>query len=161
MVALKNLPLPENGHVTYWDRPLGVRVSSTGVKTFIVVLRSGRRHKIGRYGDTLAQAREAAKTLKAEKILGRIFPSSTPLTIARKEYLGEIEVRPNTRLYYERNLKRLKAAKVTDITLRDLQDTVSGLGSTSKIQALAAFRAFFKWCARPPRNYIVRSPSKA
>jgi hypothetical protein len=42
--------------------PLGVRVSRTGVKTFIVILHSGRRHKIGRYGDiTLGQAREAAR----------------------------------------------------------------------------------------------------
>ena len=52
-----------------------MRVSSTGTKTFIVILQSGRRHRIGRYGEiTLAQAGDAAKTLKAEKTLGRIIP---------------------------------------------------------------------------------------
>jgi hypothetical protein len=45
-LTLKNLPSPERGHITYWDRPLGVRVSRTGVKTFIIILRSGQRYRI-------------------------------------------------------------------------------------------------------------------
>ena len=130
--ALKNLPLPERGHVTHWDRPLGVKVSSTGVKTFIVILQSGRRHKIGRYGDiTLAQARDAAKALKAEKTLGRIFPASVSLAEARTQYLAHLEIRRNTRVYYERNLHRLKAAKLSDITWREINGMLAGLGPTS------------------------------
>jgi len=103
-LALKNVRLPERGHVTLWDKPLGCRVSRTGVKTFIVILHSGRRQKIGRYGDiTLTQARDAAQRLKAEKTLGRILPRSVSLADARKEYLAQLNVRENTRVYYERN----------------------------------------------------------
>ena len=158
-LALKNLPLPERGHVTYWDRPLGVRVSSTGAKTFIVILQSGRRHKIGRYGDiTLAQAREAAIRLKAERTLGRILPVPIRFDVAREEYLSALDVRPNTRLYYERTLNRLKARKLADVTLHDIQAAVGDLGLASRNQALASFRTFFKWCTRPPRSYLQHSP---
>jgi integrase len=158
-LALKNLALPARGHVTYWDRPLGVRVSSTGAKTFIVILHSGRRHKIGRYGDiTLAQAREAAQTLKAEKTLGRIFPVSVSLAEAREQYLLHADIRQNTRIYYERSLHRLKSSKLANITMRDINQAVAGLKPTSRTQALASLRAFFRWCARPPQNYLARSP---
>ena len=157
-LALKNLPLPERGHVTYWDRPLWVRVSSTGVKTFIVILQSGRRHKIGRYGDiTLAQAREAASKLKAEKTLGRLLPVPIRFDVAREEYLNALDVRPNTRLYYERTLKRLAAGKVAEITLRDIQHAVADLGLASRNQALASFRAFFKMVRPdPPQRALDR-----
>jgi len=73
-LTLKNMPAPARGQVTHWDdgSPLGVRVSQGGTKTFIVMLGSGKRHAIGRYGEvTLSQAREAARRLKAEKTLGR------------------------------------------------------------------------------------------
>jgi len=160
-LAVKNLALPERGHATYWDRPLGVRVSSTGVKTFIVILHSGRRHRIGRYGDiTLAQAREAAQRLKAEKTLGRIFPVSVSVSEARERYLEQLDVRANTRLYYERNLNRLKAGKLADLSLEEINRVITGLGSTSRNQALASLRAFFKWCARPPQNYLDRQPER-
>jgi integrase len=156
-IALKNLPLPERGHVTYWDRPLGVRVSSTGVKTFIVILKSGSRHRIGRYGDiTLSQAREAAQRLKAEKTLGRILPASVSLSEARKEYLAQLDVRDNTRAYYERNLDRLKASKLSDVSPRDINNVLDGLSKSSRDQCLASFRAFFRWCIR--RHYLDKSP---
>ena len=159
-LELKNLPLPERGHVTYWDRPLGVRVSSTGAKTFIVILHSGRRHKIGRYGDiTLSQAREAAQTLKAEKTLGRILPPTTvSLAAAREQYLAQADIRPNTRMYYERCLRRLNGAKLANIGMQDINAVVAGLKPTSRTQAFASLRAFFHWCARPPQNYLACSP---
>src|SRR3979409_1339899 len=84
--------------------PLGVRVPPNGIKTFIVILGSGKRHTIGRYGEvTLSQAREAARRLRAEKTLGRIFPAAVSLSEARNKYLSEVEIRDNTRAYYERN----------------------------------------------------------
>jgi integrase len=154
-LALKNVRLPERGHVTLWDKPLGCRVSRTGVKTFIVILHSGRRQKIGRYGDiTLAQARDAAQRLKAEKTLGRILPRPKSLADARKEYLAQLDVRKSTRAYYERNLNRLKATKLSDITSADIRRIVDKLSRSSREQALASFRAFFKWC----RPHLERSP---
>jgi hypothetical protein len=156
-LALQNLPLPERGHVTHWDKPLGIRVSSTGVKTFIVILHSGRRHRIGKYGDiTLAQAREAAKTLKAEKTLGRILPRDVPLARARTEYLAQISVRPATRLYYERNLNRLQLSKLSDSTPRYLNAILDRLSPSSRSQAILTYSAFFNWCIR--RYYLDVSP---
>jgi len=157
--TLKQLPAPERGQITVWDElsPLGVRVSQGGAKTFIVMLGSGKRHMIGRYPVVkLAQAREAANRLKAEKTLGRIFPAATSLSEARKEYLAQITVRQNTRAYYERTLDRLKAAKVSDITPRDITRILDALSRSSSDQALASLRAFFKWCRR--RHYIEKSP---
>jgi len=157
--TVKQLPVPERGQITVWDdgSPLGVRVSDGGAKTFIVMLGSGKRHTIGRYPVVkLAEAREAANRLKAEKILGRIFPEAMSLAQARKEYLAQITVRQNTRLYYERTLDRLKAAKLSDITPRDITRILDALGRSSADQALASLRAFFKWCLR--RHYLERSP---
>jgi hypothetical protein len=140
-IGLKNLAPPSTGRLTIWDEgsPLGVRVTPNGVKTFIVMLGSGKRHAIGRYGEvTLSQAREAARRLKAEKTLGRIFPIAVSVSEAREAYLAQLDVRDNTRLYYERNLNRLAAGKLADITMRDINRALSGLGSTSSSQALAS-----------------------
>lgn len=156
-LTVKNLPLPERGHVTHWDKPLGVRVSPTGAKTFIVILRSGRRHRIGRYGDiTLAQARQAAKTLKAEKTLGRLLPQNVSFAQARSEYLVDIAVRASTREYYERHLNRVHASKLQDISPRDLYCILDKLPRTSRIQAIRSYNAFFNWCIR--RYYLDTSP---
>jgi Arm DNA-binding domain len=92
-LALKKLAPPANGRIVLWDdaSPLGVRVTANGAKTFIVMLGSGKRYTIGRYGEvTLSQAREAARRLKAEKTLGRILPVSKSLADARKEYLATL-----------------------------------------------------------------------
>jgi integrase len=159
--TVKNLPHPERGQVTVWDdgSPLGVRTSQGGTKTFVVILGSGRRHTIGTYGIvTLSQARAAAIRLRAQKTLGRIFPASVSLSTARQEYLEQIDVRDSTRAYYVRNLSRLKAAKLSDITALDINRALSGLNKTSANQALASLRAFFKWCVRPPQSYLAHSP---
>jgi integrase len=142
-----------------WDEgsPLGVRVTANGAKTFIVMLGSGKRHTIGRYPDiSLSQAREAAKRLKAEKTLGRTLPASVGLVGAREEYLRQLDIRDNTRAYYDRNLRRLKASRLSDVTPRDINNVLDGLGKSSRDQCLASFRAFFKWCIR--RHYIDKSP---
>lgn len=158
-LTLKKLPVPPTGRVTYWDEgsPLGVRVTKGNAKTFIVMMGSGRRYTIGRYGEvTLAEAREAARRLRAQKTLGRILPASASLAEARKEYLAQIDIRANTRSYYTRNLNRLKAAKVADIAPADINRILDKLTRSSRDQALASFRAFFKWCIR--RHYIEKSP---
>lgn len=157
--ALKNLPVPARGQATYRDAssPLCVCVSQGGAKTFMIMLRSGRRYTFGRWGEiTLAQAREAARRLKAEKTLGHILPTSTSLNEARRQYLAQLDVRQNTRIHYVRNLARLNDGRLSDVTPRDIHRIIDDLGSASAHQAFAAYRAFFNWCVR--RNYLERSP---
>jgi integrase len=52
-MTVKTAASPDKGRITLWDddSPLGLRITSTGTKTFVVMLGSGRRHTIGRYGD--------------------------------------------------------------------------------------------------------------
>jgi len=156
--SIKNLPIPPSGQVTYDDAPspLKVRVSQGGTKTFLVLLGSGKRYTIGRYGEvSLADARTAARKLRAEKTLGKILPANVPLAQARSEYLADIDIRPNTRVYYERYLGKL-TGRLSDLTPRDIHRILDQLGHTSKAQALATYRAFFNWCIR--RHYLDTSP---
>lgn len=158
-IGLRNLPAPSSGQVTYRDdtSPLQVRVSQGGAKTFVVILGGGRRHTIGRVGEvTLSEARTAARRLRAEKTLGKILPPSTTLQKARSEYLTGLRVRQNTRLYYKRNLKRLRGPKLRDITPTAINGILDGLGDSSRLQALRTYTAFFKWCMR--RRYLDKSP---
>src|SRR5690348_5496452 len=90
-LMLRNLPIPDKGQITHNDdgSSLKVRVSQGGAKTFFVTLDgTGTRHTIGRYPDvSLADARTAAKRLRAEKTLGRVFQAPKSLAEARTEYL--------------------------------------------------------------------------
>src|SRR5262249_15238345 len=155
-----NLPVPERGQITHNDdgSPLKIRVSQGGAKTFFVLLDgTGRRHTIGRFGEvTLAEAREAARRLRAEKTLGRIRPTSVKLQEAITDYWADIRVRPNTYAYYERNLARLCGSKVGDLTPTDIHGILDQLGDSSRLQALRTYTAFFKWCLR--RHYLDQSP---
>ena len=158
-IALRNLPIPKSGQITYDDEgsPLRIRVSQGGSKTFLVILGSGRRHTIGRFGEvTLSQAREAARRLRAERTLGRILPASKSLPEAIEEYLGDIRVRANTLVYYKRNLVRLPGTKLHALTPRDIHRILDELGDSSRLQALRTYTAFFKWCIR--RHYLDKSP---
>ena len=115
------------------------------------------RHTIGKYPDiSLQQARSAAKTLKAEKTLGRLFPRAVPLSSAIEQYLADKDIRPSTRAYTERNLARLKASKVSEVTPTDIIKILDRLSPTSRTQALRVYSAFFNWCIR--RHHIDTSP---
>jgi integrase len=116
-----------------------------------------KRHTIGRYGDiTLSQARTAAKQLKAEQTLGRLFPSSRSLSEARSEYMKAITIRASTRRYYERNLHRLSDCRLSDVRPADINRVLDALPSPARIQALKTYVAFFNWCIR--RHYLDTSP---
>jgi hypothetical protein len=104
-VAINAITPPETGQAIYKDAgsPLQLRVSPGGAKTFFTVIGNGRRHTIGPFSEvSLAQARDVARRVRAEKTLGRYSSQSVPLDQARAEYLSQIVVRPNTRRYYER-----------------------------------------------------------
>jgi integrase len=149
-IAISAIKPPSSGQVVYRDAgsPLQLRVSAGGSKTFYVVVGQGRRHTIGRFGEvTLAHARDVARRIKAEKTLGRYTQNLMPVERARAEYLGHIVVRSNTRAYYERSLNKL-TGRLTDIKTGDINRVLDALGTTSRNQALAAFRAFFRWCIR-------------
>src|SRR5262245_31724843 len=73
--GVRALKAPQTGQTTVWDKtsPLGVRISSGGAKTFIVMLGSGKRHTIGPTAVIkLTHAREEARRLVAQKTLGLI-----------------------------------------------------------------------------------------
>src|SRR5215471_9366206 len=158
-LTIRNLPVPSSGQVTHDDEgsPLKVRISQGGSKTFLVMLGSGRRHTIGRFGEvTLADAREAARRLRAERTLGRILPTAKSLDEARTEYLAEIEVRQSTRDYYTRNLNRLTHAKIGDVTPYDITAILGTLGKSSRLQCLRSYTPFFNWCIS--KHYLDKSP---
>jgi len=159
-VSIKSLPLPASGQITYDDdnSPLKVRVSRGGAKTFIVMLGSGRRRTIGRCGEvSLADARQAARRLRAQKTLGAILPSSKTVEEARTEYLQNIKVRSSTRLYYTRHLSKL-SGRIVDIDAAKLNTILDPLAETARNQNLASFRAFFNWCIR--RHYLDLNPCR-
>jgi hypothetical protein len=159
-LMLRNLPNPDKGQISYNDEgtALKVRVSQGGAKTFFVTLDgTGTRHTIGRYPDvSLADARTAAKRLRAEKTLGRVFQAPKSLAEARTEDLDGLTVRKNTKDYYTRNLNRLKGPKLTDESPRTINRMLDSLGESSKLQALRTYTAFFNWCLR--RHYLEKSP---
>lgn len=157
-ISINAILPPASGQAVYKDdgSPLQLRVSAGGAKTFFIVVGDGKRHTIGRFGEvSLKDAREVARRIRAEKTLGRYTPSSVQVAPAREEYLAGIEVRPNTRTYYERNLGRL-SGRLDAITPRDILRILDGMGQSSRNQALASFRAFFSWAIR--KHYIDRSP---
>jgi hypothetical protein len=111
-VALRSMHNSANGRVTHWDavvKHFGVRVTPAGAKTFIVLLGSGRRQSIGQYPTiTLAQARDKAKRILAERTLGRHQASSISWKAATEKFIEACQSknRPCTHLEYERTLKR-------------------------------------------------------
>jgi integrase len=159
-MTIQSAKPPAEGRTTLWDSasPLGLRITSKGAKTFVVIL-GRRRHTIGRYGRdgiTLSQARTAAKQLKAEHTLGRLIPSSRGVSEAVPEYLASITVRPNTRIYYERHLHRLPPVRLSDLGASELNRIFDPLPVTSRGQALQVYISFFNWCIR--RHYLDTSP---
>lgn len=156
---LRKLTPPARGRITFHDEgsPLRLRVTPNGTKSFFVTLRTGHRHIIGHFGTvTLADAREAARRLKAEKTLGRILPQSVSFPEVRKRYLDQKDIRPNTRDYTVRHLNRLHATKLGDITPRDITRILDKQTASSRTQAIRVYSAFFNWCIR--QSYMDVSP---
>ena len=90
-LGIKALPPAEGRAAYYWDettKGLGLAVSPKGVKTFVVLVGSGRREKLGRWPNLkLADARiEAKKTLGAIA-LGRHRPETKRFDDAKDEFL--------------------------------------------------------------------------
>jgi hypothetical protein len=101
-MTLKTAQPPASGTATLWDGALkhfGLRISQGGAKSFIVLLGSGRRQAIGRYPTiTLAQARDKAKIILAERALGKHRPDAISWKKATEQYLDFVKRnrRPHT-----------------------------------------------------------------
>ena len=145
---------PASGSVTFWDssvRNFGLRITSTGARSFIILIGSGRRQVIGRWPTiSLAQARSKAKQIFAERTLGRYQPRTIAWEAARAEYLSHAKAknRPSTYVEYERILNRYFpfAGKLHDITKHDVAEKLARISASSqRDHALVCLRIFFRW----------------
>ncbi len=142
----------------------GVRINAGGAKTFIVLLGSGRRQAIGRYPViSLAQAREKAKTILAERTLGKHRPNNISWKKATNEYLDWI--RENRRIHthheYARTLRRyfpFGETRVAEISTADVAKKLDKLKDTpsQKNHAAVYAKAFFNWAIR--QEYLKDNP---
>lgn len=154
-------------NTTLWDgavQHFGLRVAPGGAKSFIVLLGSGRRRAIGRYPTlTLAQARQKARQILAEKTLGRFQPQTITWDAALALFLDFVERknRPRTYKEYKRALNRYFAfgtTRLADITREQIGRKLDKLNHAPAQQgrALVYCKAFFNWCIK--RGYVDRNP---
>ena len=165
-VALKRLPLPPSGTSTIWDatvKGFGVRVSSKGTKTFIALVGSGARHKIGRYPLIgLAAARDEARKILAQKTLGSYEkPHTITWETAVDRYLAACvdKNRPRTVADYRKHLARFpfKGRRLTTIKKRDVAGELENIAAKSmRAHVLTSVKAFFSWCAG--QGYVDQTP---
>jgi integrase len=171
-LSIKRLVVPPTGQRTYTDDTLpgfGVRVSSAGTKSFVLVHgRSRRRITIGRYPTiTLAKARARARELVAERVLGKEdlptikFEDALPVFLASQ--YPEHSLKPRTRVEAERVLKRhflppFRHELLHTITTHEVMRIVDRLAKTPSEarHAFALIRVFFNWAER--RRYVSKSP---
>ena len=175
---VRSLKPPAAGYAYVWDTALhgfGIRLSAkSGSKTFCVLIGKGRRQTIGRYGPrppdiTLAEAREAARRILAEKTLGKVRPTHTAFEDARDAFLADCEtrLRPITLKLYRRLLMThfpFGRASIGDITPRQVVRALNHLKPGEKEHAHRTGRTFFRWCVgqhiieRSPMETIARPP---
>ncbi|MCK5364641.1 MAG: site-specific integrase, partial [Gammaproteobacteria bacterium] len=149
--ALDTLPLPAAGKRAFYRDSaipgLGIRVTSKGVKTFIVYRKvdgKPQRTTLGRYPATkIAQARK-----KAEQINGQIADGKNPNAEKRRAReeptLGELYARyrddyliphgKRTALaetHYQLHLKRWKGKKLSEIAPADVKALHARIGRTA------------------------------
>jgi integrase len=174
-LAIKKLPLPPSGQVTYWDEltpNFGVRCS-TRSRSYIVLLGEKRRRKtLGRYPDlSLADARRQAKQLLANNALDEgVFASERPIVSfdqAREDFLADCERRnkPRTVADYRRLLHKHFSFKgdVREVSRAQIMKVISKLSDTPSEQshAYVAIRTLMNWCVRQGLiEYSVVPPMK-
>lgn len=163
-VGLRSLQLPIAGQLDYWDDKFpafGVRVSQGGAKTFVLNIHNARR-SIGRYPIiSLAEARQEAKRLLAEKTLGKSRPQSVPYAKALDEFLEEKQKtrRPATYQNLRLRLKQHFTFKgpIAGVTHQDVSRRLAKIPSSSEHDhALSVAKTFFTWAMN--RRYITDSP---
>jgi hypothetical protein len=167
-VTLRSLPAPEKGQKTHFVDTLsnfGCRVPQGGTKSFVVQLGADRQLvTIGRYPIiSLAEARDQAKRLLAERTLGKLQPHSISWDDAVELFLSicEQKNKPRTVRDYKRLLKRhfpFRGKRLSEIMPQDINHRVDRLRKTVSEQnhAVAIVKIFFQWAKR--RRYVDHSP---
>jgi integrase len=147
-----------------------VRVSQGGSKTFILIVGSGKRRTIGRFGIiSLSKAREEARRILAEKTLGIKAPEVKKGTLFDTAVTAFIEehyrsAKPRTKHEAKRLLSTrfpgLKRKFLSEISDADVNGQLERLANTpsEQLHAFRALRVFFKWCMRPPHRYLKHNP---
>jgi integrase len=170
-ITLRNLKPPVSGQTTIWDAlpGFGVRVSQGGTKTFIVLLRSGRRRAIGRYPVlTLSDARQEAKRLLAEYALGReqlesiVFEKAVPIFLdSQYQSKSERSRRDTERLLNRHFLPKFRGEKLTAITTARVAGVLDNMASIPSEQrhAFTAIGTLIRWAI--PRGYMIFNPCAA
>ncbi len=170
-IGVRALKVPSTGQITVWDSksPLGIRMTHKGSKSYVVMIGSGKRHTIGRTDIiSLAEARDEARRLLAEKTLGLFNKPSavtfeTALSLFLKEhYQGKRErTRKEAARLLNRHFlppfRRLSLSELTDAEIGKKLDSLQKTPS-ERLHAFRALRTMLKWCTRPPRRYIPHSP---
>jgi integrase len=170
-IAVRALKAPASGQTTTWDKhsPVGVRVSQGGSKTFIVLVGSGKRQTIGKFGVlTLAEARSEARRIIAQKTLGLdLKPSAITFETALRLFLEEnyLGKAPRTKQEVQRLLERhflpaFRKKPLSEITDADVGEQLGRLSRvpSEQLHAFRALRTMLRWCTRPPRRFIPHSP---
>jgi integrase len=154
--------------MTFWDQGqsgFGIRVSSGGAKSFVLVYGANRTRKtIGRYpAVSLKQARDKAKELLAELTLGLERHRSVSWTAARESYLLDCERKnkPNTVAYYRKRMDahfKFGQRNISDISKQDVLQKIRKIRTSASEQhhAFVAARTFFNWAVR--EDLISSSP---
>lgn len=160
---------PPTGTITIWDaslRNFGLRVSSGGAKSFIVLVASGSRKAIGRYPIiSLAEARSEARRILAEKTLTKTRPGRTPFHEALTNYLTGLAPRnrstthkETSRLLNKHFLPKLRHKPLADIVAADITKIIDALADVpgEANHAFSAIKTFLRWTSG--RGLIPYSP---
>ena len=170
-ISIRNLPSPPNGAKIHHDDTLtgfGVRVTSTGVKSFVLTYGADReRVTLGRYPIIgLADARVEAKRILAERTLNKHRPARLRASDAFDRFLIEKEARNKastlkiTTALIRNHFPNLLEKQLEDITTDDITKITDKLLKKGQPGAAAhahtAFRTFLRWCVK--RRYLQHSP---
>ena len=180
--TLRSLKSPVSGQTEIWDSKIpgfGVRVSSRGTKSFVLVYRLGgrtRRMTIGRYPTIpLAEARKKAHLALVE-ISDGVDPALVMTKPAKQNPLAvellvedyiEKYAKPRTRDWFETKrllerefIEHWRGRTIDAISKGDVITAIDGMvrrgvpGAANR--AFAIVRRFFNWCVE--RDLIDRSP---
>jgi len=165
-ISVRNLPAPASSWKVYVDdafKGFGVRVTSNGVKSFVLTFGPERKRvTIGRYPViSLANARQEAKKLLAEATLGN-RPAAIGLNRLVALFLAEKRetTRPRTFGDYARLLNRHFAfdAQVASITPQRLTEIFSKVQAPQeRAHLINVAKMLFRFAEL--RGYTQRSPA--
>lgn len=166
-IAVRSLKPIRGKQTKVWDTStpgFGIRINNTK-RSWVVMRGQERRLKvIGQFPDMpLATARTQAKKLLLE-------PAALSYRITFAEALPRFidenyrDKRESTKKEMNRSIRRhffpkLHRHKMIEITDRDIGKCLDMIHARSeKLHAFRAARAFFNWCAKPPRRFLQLNP---